>query len=200
MEEFKRFDEILKPDERQKFFVLWDKISEDQRLDLKDLYEIAEKIKLHDGVPEVIRNHFTTAQNLLVYSWFFYPFNVTAEFLAFVTLEFALKERFGLKTGSPKRKENTFKGLVEKAVKEGLVRDVGFTHMRNQSASPNNYLGYEIGISPQQIRSYVETLIESLPFLRNDLAHGSSTLHSDGAFSVRLCAEFINLLFSEKSG
>lgn len=198
MEEFKRFDEILKPDGRQKFFVLWEKASEDQRLELKDLYEIAEKIRLHEGVPEVIRNHFTTAQNLLVYSWFFYPFNVTAEFLAFVTLEFALKERFALEKGSQKGRETMFKGLVKKAVDEGWVKDEGFSHIHNQSKL-NSSSDYGIGISSQQVRSYTETLIESLPFIRNELAHGSSTLHPDGAFSVRLCAEFINQLFTEKS-
>ena len=171
-----------------------------RKLELKDVYEIAANIRLHDGVPEVIRDHFSTARNLLLYSWFYYPFNVTAEFLAFVTLEFALKERFDLKNGYGKRKEASFKRLVEKAVKEGLVRDVGFSHIRNQSESPNDHSGYEIGISSRPVKSYVETLVESLPFLRNELAHGRSMLHMDGAFSVRLCAEFINQLFSEKTG
>lgn len=200
MEELKKFDEILVADERQKHFVFPDPISGYRKLELKDVYEIAAYIKLHDNVPEVVRDHFSTARNLLVYSWFYYPFSVTAEFLAFVTLEFALKERFDLKKGYGKRKEVGFKRLIEKAVKEGLVRDVGFSHIRNQSESPNDYSGYEIEFSSQQVKCYVETLVESLPFLRNELAHGSSILHMDGAFSVRLCAEFINQLFSEKTG
>lgn len=193
MEELKKLDEITQPDERQKAFAVVNRISGQRRpLTLRDIYESASSIKLHDGVPEVIRNHFATAQNLLVYSWFFYPFNVAAHFLALVTVESALKVCL-----NPK-KRTSFKGLVKLAVGRGLVRDEGFSHIRQQSEfdGPREQ---DTRILPQQVKSYVETLADIMPYLRNELAHGSHMLHPNGASLVRICAEFINQLFPEKS-
>lgn len=189
MEELKKLEEVLEPDKRQKHFAVinWED-GEHRPLTLEDIYQSAASIKLHDGVPEEIRSHFATAQNLLVYSWFFYPFNVTAEFLAFVTLEHALRNRF-----KPK-KETSLKELVKRAVTEGLVRDEGFSHIQDRVELDTPFdEGFET--FPQQVKKYVEILTESIPFLRNELAHGSPMLHPGGAFSVRLCAEFINQLF-----
>lgn len=193
MEELKKFEEVTLPDERQKAFVLVDRASGQYRpLTLRDVYQNASDIKLHDGVPEVIRTHFATAQNLLVYSWFFYPFNVTAQFLAYVTVEFALKERF------KPRKKTSFRELVKLAIEQGLVKDEGFSHIRERSEL-DEYIEQEVGIESQDIKSYTETLIKAMPYLRNELAHGSRMLHPNGASLVRICAEFINQLFSEKS-
>lgn len=43
---------------------------------------------------------------------------------------------------------------------------------------------------------YVEVLIETMPSLRNDLAHGSPILHNQALSSIQICADFINQLFS----
>ncbi len=193
MEELKNLDEITQPDERQKAFAVVNRTSGEHRpLTLKDLYENASSIKLHDGVPEIIRNHFATAQNLLVYSWFFYPFAVTAHFLALVTTEFALKERL-----SPQSRMS-FKDLVKSAVSQGLVKDEGFSQVRQQSEF-DDHMEQDMGMVSQQLRSYVETLVEIMPYLRNELAHGSGMLYPAGAWLVQICAEFINQLFREKS-
>ncbi len=189
MEKLKKLEEMLEPDERQKHFAVINREDGESRpLALDDIYHSAASIKLHDGVPEEIRSHFATAQNLLVYSWFFYPFNVTAEFLAFVTLERALRNRFKSK------KETPLKELVKRAVTEGLVRDEGFSHIQDRVELDSPFdEGFET--FPQQVKKYVDILTESIPSLRNELAHGSPMLHPGGGFSVRLCAEFINQLF-----
>ena len=193
MEELKKLEEVLEPDKRQKHFAVinWEDGS-DRPLTLEDIYRSASSIELHDAVPEKIRSHFATAQNLLVYSWFYYPFNVTAQFLAFVALEYALRERL------KPEKRISFKNLVRRAVQEGLVREEGFSHIRN-GEEPERALQEELGIFPQRVKKYGEILIESIPFLRNELAHGSSMLHPGGVTSVRICAEFINQLFPGKS-
>src|SRR6266446_10771504 len=129
MEELKKLSDVTGPDERQKAFAVIDSTSGQFRaLTFLDVYQDTATITLHDGVPDVIRSHFATAQNLLVFSWFFYPFNVTAEFLAYVTVELALKELF--KTEVRANGERSFKALVKLAVTRGLVRDEGFTHIR----------------------------------------------------------------------
>ena len=193
MEKLKKLDEITEPDERQKAFAVVNQISGECRsLTLKDLHENAVSIKLHDGVPEVIRNHFATAQNLLLYSWFFYPFNVTADFLALVTVEFALKER--LKPIIRK----SFKELVKQAVSDGLVKDEGFSHFRRYSEFDDD-MEEDMGMMSQQVKNYGDILVDVMPYLRNELAHGSGMLYPSGASLIRRCAEFINQLFSEKS-
>jgi hypothetical protein len=189
MEELKRFTEIQEPDERQKAIAVINHVSGQYRpRTLRDIYDGAASMKLHSGVPEKIRSHFATAQNLLVYSWFFYPFNVTSQFLAFVTVEFALKEIL-----KPK-KYLSFKQLLSQAVAQGLVKDEGFSHLREQQEI-DEQMFQETGMEQETVKSYVETLIETMPYLRNELAHGSQMLHPNGASSVRICAEFINQLF-----
>jgi len=195
MEKLKTFQDLMSPDSRHEAFSVIDDISGHFRpLTLRDVYGSAASIELHDGVPEVIRSHFAVAQTLLVYSWFFYPFNVTAEFLAYVTLELALKERFKVEvTANGKR---SFKALVKLAVTRGLVRDDGFTHIRGRSETL-----FADALEPrnQPLKSYTDILIDSLPYLRNELAHGSPMLHPNGAASVRISADFINQLFPKSA-
>jgi len=188
MEKLKKLSEILHPDERQKHFgVLLDN-GNYQSLTLEYIYDNAESIKLHEGVPEEIRSHFATAQNFLVYSWFYYPFNVTAQFLAFVTLEYALRIRLEAK------KKIRFKKLVEMAVEKGLVKDSGFTHINNEDET-EKIIEKKLGVVTEEVKNYCETLVETIPYLRNEIAHGSRMLHNSGGFFVRICSEFINQLF-----
>ena len=193
MEELKNYKNIELPDERQKNFSVFDRISgQDRPLSLHDIYQDVSDIKLHDNVPEIIRSHFATAQNLLLYSWFFYPFNVTAELLAYITVEFALKERFNTE------KKQSFKCLVKLAIKSGLVKDEGFSHIYVRPEL-DGYMKQKVNSASLETKSYSEILIKNIPFLRNELAHGSRTLHPNGVTTVRICSEFINQLFPEKA-
>jgi hypothetical protein len=191
METLKEFDNILEPDERQKHFLLFDEaLGHDRPLKLNDLYLSATGIKLHDKVPENIRNHFATAQNLLVYSWFFHPFNVTAEFIAYVTIEYALKERFKPKS------QMSFKKLLKKAIQEGIVKDEYFSHYQNLMKI-KELQDITYGDTSPEVKKYTEMLSETIPYFRNELAHGSPILQNNGAFTLHLCADIINQLFEE---
>ena len=144
-------------------------------------------IFLHDGVPPTVCEHFASAHNVLAYSWFYYPFNVTAQFLAYVSIEYALRERF--QAG----KNANFRQLVKRAVSEGLVTDQGFSHvapLREHVPHPTSP-----SESTESQRAYVDGLVEALPGLRNSLAHGTRMLHNYGVGSVRIASEFINQLF-----
>lgn len=128
MEDLKEYNQIMLPDERQNSFVSVNiETGKARQLTLEDIYLKAESIKLNESVPEKVRSHFSTARNLLVYSWYHYPFNVTAQFLAFVTVEMALKVKFNIEKYQP------FKRLVKQAVDEGLVKDEGFEHIQYKS-------------------------------------------------------------------
>ena len=161
---------------------------------MEAIYERAASIKLHAGVPERLHHHFAAAQNLLAYSWFFYPFNVTAQFLGYVSVEAALKLRY------PNAKNPSFRKLVERAVRDGLVSDTGFSHIRELMEWKKQEEVLErpwpVG-QTEQVKPYVKVLMETMPGLRNSMAHGEYMLHNHGALHVRICAEFINQLFAE---
>ncbi|MFQ5715371.1 MAG: hypothetical protein ACE5GU_15210 [Candidatus Scalinduaceae bacterium] len=192
MEKLKLLDELCEPDERQKLFVVFNSETGDKRSrKLEDVYAEAKSIKLHSGVPEEIRSHFNTARNLLVYSWFFYPFNVTAQLLAFISVEFALKEKTC-------ETDASFKKLLKLAVKKKWINEKGFSHIKvNDDISKENHL---IEKDNTEAHNYCDALVEAMPKLRNALAHGNDMLHNRGYLSVRICADFINQLFSESKG
>ena len=195
MESLKKFDEICQNDPRQDFFCIIDRVDGTTRKrTLQDFHNRADQIRLHDGVPEQIRSHFETARNLIIYSWFFYPFNVTAELCAYTSVEFALKT----KNGSSSSKIS-FKKLLQTAVEQKWICDEGFSHVKRRRKNIRDHIEslppeYRM---PQSSMSdeYCKNLTKSLPYLRNELAHGSSMLHEQGAFTVQICADLINQLF-----
>ncbi len=191
MESLKEFSEVLNADPRQEAFVLVnEKTGQMRRIGLKDYHDEAKQLVLHEGVPEKVRYHFENARNLLVYSWFHYPFNSLAQFHAYIAVEAALR----LKAGKPKA---NFRMLLKEAVKKKWITDEGFTLGRaRKSAQPV----YPITIDGAQVpdaRSYCEVLIQSIPNLRNTFAHGEVFLHNSGATSMLNCAELINQLFDK---
>ena len=123
MEQLKPQHALTMPDSRQAGFSIYDfAIGSFRPYTLDDLYKSLSTINLHSGVPEEIRSHFSTAQNLVAFSWHHYPFNVTAQLMGHVTIEFALRQLY------PNMTNRSFKKLVELAVKEGRISEKGFSH------------------------------------------------------------------------
>jgi hypothetical protein len=194
MESLKKLEEICQKDPRQELFCNLKADGSVRKLTLEDFHKRADKIRLHDGVPEKIRSHFETARNLIIYSWFYYPFNITAELCAYTSVEYALKTKNGYKSG-----RSSFSALLKKAVDEKWITDNGFSHIqrrRENIRAYNESLPFEFQ-TPQtaMLDDYCKTLVKSLPFLRNELAHGCSMLHEHGAMTVQICADLINQLF-----
>lgn len=175
IEILKTFEALVEPDQRNMYFLVDDGKGNARKLALKDIHEAVNNIQLDDYVPAPIRSHFAQAKNLAVYSWFHYPFNVTAQFMGFVSVEFALKQKFSAERTSLAK-------LIQRAVDEGLITDDGFSIAALRESNE---------------QSYVESLVDVIPSLRNRLAHGSNMLHSNCISSLQICAEFINQVFSE---
>jgi hypothetical protein len=196
MESLKKFEEIYQKDKPQDFFTVLDPKHPGnfRPLTLEDFYRAAEGIQLHDGVPDEVRSHFQTARNLLIYSWFYYPFNVTAQFCAYTSVEFALRIKDDNHPGRP-----SFRRLLRKAVEQKWISDDGFSHIRRRREAFREYnqeLLTEFQLPEKElVDDYCKTLAEALPYLRNDLAHGISFLHHSGAKDVQICADLINQLF-----
>ena len=189
MEELKKLEALSEPDERQRFFAMVDRAAGTRRpLQAADVYARAADATLHSGVPEVIRSHFATAQNLVAYSWFYYPFNVAAELHSYISVEFALRTRF------PELPKANFKDLLNRAVAEGLLKSDGFTYGRQPDRQPYPP-NMRIPGSESAVQDYVEAVADTMRTLRNSLAHGSQTLHMKGGTVLLVCSEIINQLF-----
>lgn len=173
METLKPLLEVNHPDGRNNLFVIIEKNGNTKPLTLDIMHENIASISLNDSVPQEIISHFAQAKNLALYSWFHYQFHVTADFMSMVTIEYALKIRLN--------NSSSFKNLIKIAEAEGLISDKYFS---NAKANHND-------------NGYSKSLIDILPDMRNDYAHGSTTLHNDSLTPLKIAAEFINQLFPE---
>jgi hypothetical protein len=181
MENLKKLEEITLPDRRNTCFVLINqKTGRQRKFRLEDLYEAVKSMELHQGVPEDVRSQFNVARNVALYSWFCYPFHNVANMKTYATLEMALRIKFG--------QEDTKKGLyklVETAVKQGLIKDKHFSHIKGK-------------LKDLESTCYVERLPEITSFLRNTGAHGSTMLYNGSILNLHICADFINQIFRKE--
>lgn len=175
MEDFKKLIEVNEPDERNFLFGSYDQKTENWTpLTLKKLYKAVKSININESVPESVISQFNVAKNLAIYTWYSYSFHQISELKAYSCVEMALKEKLG-------ENKHGFKGLIKRSVSEGLIVDAGFIHINIESTS----------------NEYSKTLAEIIPNLRNELAHGSTTLHPNSAATLQWCADFINQLYPE---
>jgi hypothetical protein len=177
-EQLKKYEEILEPDFRSKLIVVSNtKTGVSRQIELKDVYNTINSIELSHNVPEDIISQFNIARNLAIYTWFSYSFHQISELKSFSTLEFALRQIYGKKRGLGK--------LISSAVKDGRIKDIGFSHIASDGRDESSI-------------NYVNKLKELIPSFRNDLAHGSTTLHDGSFFTLRFCADFINQLYNNR--
>ncbi|AQT67188.1 hypothetical protein STSP2_00331 [Anaerohalosphaera lusitana] len=173
-EKLKKYQEIHEPDFRSTVWVRIDRNSEVEKHEtLRNLYDDIALIELSSDVPDKIKSQFNIARNLGLYTWYCYSFHQICELKAFSSLEFALREKFAVKRPGLKK-------LLKRAVSEGVLTDSCFSHVE---------------IKDKNSTSYCERLIDVIPALRNDLAHGSMTLHHHSIVTLRKCADMINGLF-----
>lgn len=201
---FRRLENVFVLDPRQACYVVLDPTTGPRTMTLADHWRDIATMALHEGVPRVIRVHFETARNLLLYSWFAYRFHQVAEMHAYASVEYALRIRGGYRSG---QRSPTLKWLLERAVKEGWIRDDGFRQYRRiaeQRAESEREEAIGAGTEPdsatdREIQSYVKILGENLPHFRNKLAHGSARLTPSGKRTLALCSDLINQLFQNPS-
>lgn len=168
-----------------------------RQYELTDLYALATQTELLPSVPELISTHFATAQNLLVYSWFYQPFLTAAELCAYTSVERALRHRFDFpidedtaKLNHEERKQRSFKTLYGRAIAEGLLTDAGFPSFAELPP-----LKTETGEPLPRIERAKEMML----IARNELAHGNTRHHPWIHFHfVTVAAELINQLFQPK--
>lgn len=207
----KSLENILDPDERCAFFVG----------NLEDVHTALNNINLHTNVPLDVKQLFETAKNLSLYSWFVYRFHQVAEMVGFSAMEMALRKRFELE--NPDRKAPMFRKLLKHAKKKHWISDKGFPGYEERAANqarslkileaieslnPEEGQGSLMVEDPtmEEVMQTIENMdivgaiVESAPELRNNLAHGSSTLHPNSISTLRTAADVINQVFSVQDG
>jgi hypothetical protein len=206
----KPLSEVTKPDPRHAQMVL----------ELPEIHATLSEIVLSEHVPNNVRQLFETAKNVALYSWFVYRFHQVAELVAYSALELALKERAGITEWAEPRKGQPrgLGRLLELAGNNGWLRTDDFLFVREmaverardvqvrlalQGAMSGDDIPVpeptadEISAAMREI-DYVQILIRTVPYLRNTLAHGSSTLSPRSIPTLKRVAETINLLFVDR--
>ncbi|MCY4047501.1 MAG: hypothetical protein OXF42_05275 [Candidatus Dadabacteria bacterium] len=187
-------DNVIKHDSRwEHFSYIEGSVLNRGPLPLERYRESIVSISLLDSVPYAIRVQFETVKNLALYSWFVYRFVPIAELIALVTVENTLKEYFGKKGWGLKK-------LLKEAKKQNLIQKEGFAqfHRAKEYHKEVEKMSGMEDMSFSEPEDYVSILIETLPNLRNDLAHGDIGLYPDCFLTVRSCAEIINQVYDNK--
>jgi hypothetical protein len=184
---------------------------------LAGLHAALNSIRLHAAVPKHVRQLFETAKNLSLYSWFVYRFHPIAQFFAYASLERALRERVagerGVQTDTVRE---TLGPLMALATSKGWLKSEGFevvrraAHVQLQDEQTFRMIqSDEIGEEPVESPDieaadilsraaqldYVVRIAESMPYVRNHIAHGGRILHGGSAATLKVIAEAINQLF-----
>ena len=203
----KSLDEICEPDIRQAFF---------QGVSLERNHAELSRIVLSKKVPVDVRQLFETAKNLSLYSWFVYRFHQVSELAARSALEMALRLRYEKEVG--KKRRVTFRELLGYAKENNWIDNNRFSRpYRNETArrkAEHEKLleavsgalgsGESIPIDPPTEQEVLKALnefdmlsgiVDSFAILRNELAHGSSTLHPNSIATLQVVAEVINQIY-----
>lgn len=207
----KLLDQIYEPDERQVSFTA----------SLEDRHAALEEIVLSDTVPLDVRQLFETAKNLSLYSWFVYRFHQVSELISLSSLEMALRERYLVENlideKSKKKRPPSLYDLLQHAKKNGWINNEGFsdsyqiarrnaelvkmieksiTHDfdKEPSMSIDEPSEEEIDEALSKM-DRVKAISETSHKIRNDLAHGSNTLHPNSLSTLRINADVINQIY-----
>jgi hypothetical protein len=186
METLKPLNKILEPDGRNRY----------RNITLPALHAIAADITLHPSVPEPVQDQFTIARNAYLYSWFFYPFQAPALLYSILSIELALQIR--VKEANPDMfsgdREPTLFPLLRYALQKRWIVDSGFDIEVMADFQTTEKIAKQFPNIPVDQR-YSYNLLDVLPMLRNDLAHGNYMLAPGMGPLLMRGAELINQLF-----
>lgn len=212
---------ICEPDPRNTMWVRIDHAAGTTRpVELADHHEGIAALSLHAGVPQDVALQFETARNLYLYAWFVYRFYPVAEHHSLACLELALRDRLkddvrAGKVGAA-GKRPMLRALLKYAVAQGIVKNEGFQTWRNRgeinargriemekmremsekNLTEISWDDSEIEVTAEDLNwDYANMLIETLPYIRNEYAHGSTNLHNLVLHTIQIVCEIINQLY-----
>ena len=213
---------VCAPDPRTLNLVVIDKVTGVVRpITLEVQHSWIVQYVLSDTAPRDVVVSFETAKNLYLYAWFVFRFYTVAEQHALATLELALRARFAAEieesfTSKGKRPPG-LKALLQYGKDCGALANAKFTAARDRWALELARRRYDVEITREMQRLGVEEMAYDysdvkpmpeelaydwvshfmlrIPAIRNDYAHGSSTLRHTVLSTFEYVAELINQLF-----
>jgi hypothetical protein len=192
---------------------------------LASLHGTLTAVRLNNATPNDVLQLFETAKTLSLYSWFVYRFHPVARLVGYACLEAALRP---LALNDPCFPANLRRGgrpalkdMLKHAVERNWLRNEGFDnarHIAGVRAKQKSILRQieemsALGLDQAQIQepgtdeiaaelaasTYVQGLSESIPVVRNHLAHGGRFLDSGSVAILKVVAEAINQLYPDSS-
>jgi hypothetical protein len=213
--------DVSDPDPRTKFLVIIDGSNQLLRsVTIEDQLASISSYILNQSAPEDIAIHFETAKNLYLYAWHVYRFYPVAEQQALATLEYALRLRLSEFVDQFKKekrgREPTLYPLLKYVRDTGLVMNDLFpsrnkwatriakerfsaqisTKMTSEGLDEIVYDDSHVTPTEDDLNhDWLSDFIELMPRLRNDLAHGSSTLRPSVIHTFDIVSSIINQLY-----
>lgn len=205
----KKLDEVLEPDDRQSFMLG----------ELHDYHKVLSEIKLNNNVPVEVRQLFETAQNVSLYTYFVYRFHQVSETVGYSALELAIKLLCENDDEAEEAPQGLSKLMFHAKRKKWLDNDffddleestkIGIQQKRLKQAEKELKKHGEIinnpyrEITESDIRDGINKsfAVDGLIFLtlnfRNNLAHGSKTLHPNSISTLHKIASAINYIYNK---
>jgi hypothetical protein len=187
MEEVKTKVTLHTPDIRRTMIVVINNKTGAQRpFSFADVEGRVSDIPIPPAAPEDVKDLLVTAKNLLLYSWYYFPFSMSASLQAAAALERALR----LKLNATER--DTLSFLLREAVKKGHLTTAGFkrwTQWREAFAQLHSK-----GRKAEKA-NLAKLLSKTLPHFRNTLAHGNRFVDDSGFLHLDIVCEAIEQLY-----
>ncbi len=217
-EALRNADTIFRPDPRST--PQWETLNGHAHLaEIEQRSVQLQQFVLHAGVPEAIRIHFETAKNVYLYAWFVYRFNMVAGQYLYSTLELALRICFYPPEGEvTEGKRPTLAPLLKRALKKGYFSTEKFSMARRHALGQarqryrseigkkvfeENLSGADLDYSQvvptkDDYDSFnLPQWLDTIPFLRNEHSHGTTSLWPMSQIDFEIAGEMINQLFDD---
>lgn len=196
----KPLETICEADPRQAAFGRLDRGATSTRSKtIEDHYSDVLLTALPDHAPEDIRTHFDIARNLLLYSWFVWRFAWAAQLYAYASLELALRRRA---SNDDAIDQDSLPGLGRLLRIDVERLDEYIELDRNQREALDRWLqvypegDLALNWAPQvDPAKYTAMLARSIPYFRNELAHGTTSLWGNPLGTIIRCRDLIAQVF-----
>ncbi len=210
---FRPLSRIFEPDPRQTCYEVIDETGTRGKT-IQDHYNVIERLVLNPTIPRDVAIQFDTAKKLFVHAWCNLRFTQIAERHAYSAVEMALRQRLNSdwtarvstakKIGKRINSRPTLPLLLRLAIDLGIITDSGFRNyerIRQRRADYLNSLRQVYGDDPKFAmpsptrNTNARILSESMPSIRNSLAHGSTTIYPGVYLQFELCCDILNQLY-----
>jgi len=84
---------------------------------------------------------------------------------------------------------------LELAIKEKWINDRGFRYYTVKRGVPSDGTLPTTGADVEDVQAYCKILLDTFPYLRNELAHGNPIGTPGGLTELAICADLINQMF-----